>query len=262
MAKRRVVRFAYHTPVRKGRREHPFQMRDGDGALYLTDKLVDLGYRYHGPIFNYPSRGGAPRPFDESRFRPDDLILLTTRPPIHDYHVGDRKGIKRSFTSLEERLFSGPIKQHLERSARSEIVLSDATARISPEIGKRQSIVFRQNGGAMYESYGSPATGDWKRFKKSDRLTAVFLIYAEHAWPDGPGLLAAFGLGGTETLVWCRLLATRFADLLCSTPFAMAEMRTGPWPDRPESMDFADDWPVTLLGAGTPVMPPGSSFAA
>src|SRR2546426_4054859 len=31
-------------------------------------------------------------------------------------------------------------------------------------------------------------------------LAAAFLLYATHAWPGGPALMAAFGIGGTVTL--------------------------------------------------------------
>jgi hypothetical protein len=227
-------------------------MRDGDAALFLTDALVERGYRYAGPLFNYSSNGPDLIPVKDDFLRETDLILLTTRPPIHDRAVGDKKGIPRSFTTLEEKLFQGPLRQWFEGCARSEILLTGATARISPEIAKRQTILFRQNGGAMYQSYGSPVTNEWQRFKMRHPLTATFLVYTPHAWPDGPALLAAFGMGGTETLVWCYQLATRFPHLLCTTPFAMAEMRTGARPERPESMDFADSWEVTILGMAKP----------
>ena len=57
---------------------------------------------------------------------------------------------------LEEKLFEGPLRKRFERCARSEILLTNETAGISAEIARRQAIVFRQNGGAMYQSYGSP----------------------------------------------------------------------------------------------------------
>lgn len=249
MSTRRCYRFAYLTSSHKDREQYPFQLRDGDAALYLTDALGARGYRYAGPIFNYPSAGPSPIPFDDGFLRETDLILLTTRPPMNDDEIGDKKAIRRSFTELEEKLFEGPLSARFERCGRSELLLTNAAAKISPEIAKRQSIVFRQNGGANYQSYGSPTTRQWQRFKSQSPLTAVFLLYAEHAWPGGPALLAAFGMGGTETLVWCYQLATRFPHLLCTTPFAMAEMRTGVLPERPASMGFADSWEITILGA-------------
>jgi len=247
MIQRRCFRFAYHMPVRRGRQMYPFQMRDGDAALFLSHALAERGFRFHGPLFNFPAAGPDPVPVDESFFRETDLILLSTRPPIDDCSVEGRPRMSRSFTTLEDKLFQ-TVTQWLARCARTEILLTDDAARVSPEIAARQSMIFHRNCDARYQSYGSPVTGEWRHFKTTP-LTATFLLYAEHAWPGGPALLTAFGMGGTDTLVWCYLLATRFANLLCTTPFAMAEMRTGVWPERPESMSFADSWEVTVLGA-------------
>ena len=262
MSQRRCYRFAYLTPCHKDRERYPFQLRDGDAALYLAVALAQRGYQYKGPIFNYPSEGPDLTPFDDRFLRETDLILLTTRPPMDDRILGDKKGIPRSFTALEEKLFRGPLRAWFERCARSEVLLTSAAAGISGEIAKRQTIVFRQNGGAMYQSYGSPVTREWRRFKRRHPLTAAFLLYAEHAWPGGPAFLAAFGMGGTETLVWCCQLATRFPELLCTTPFAMAEMRTGALTERPTSMDFADSWEITILGAAAPTPERGPKRAA
>jgi hypothetical protein len=256
MSERRCYRFAYLRPAHKGREQPPFQLRDGDAALYLIDALGARGYRYGGPIINYPSAGPTIVPFDDGFFHPDDVILMTTRPPMNDVDFGDKKSILRSYTRLEEKLFTGPLGVYLRWCGRSEVMLTSAAAEISPEIAKRQSLVFRQNGGAMYQSYSSPSTGQSRRFTGRETLTAVFLLYAEHAWPGGPALLAAFAMGGTETLVWCYQLATRYPHLLCTKPFVMAEMRTGTLPERPASMAFADSWEITIFGTAEPAAPP------
>jgi hypothetical protein len=262
MVQGRCFRFAYTMPCHKDREHLPFQLRDGDAAAFLMGALIERGYRYGGLIINYPSKGPDLIPFDDSFLAETDLILLTTRPPMNDGDLGERKGIPRSFTTLEDKLFAGPLRERFKKCARSEILLSNATAGISAEIAKRQAIEFRQNGGAMYQSYGSPITRQWRRFKHLHSLTAAFLLFTEHAWPGGPALLAAFGMGGTETLVWCYQLATRFPHLLCKTGFAMAEMQTSPVTERPASMDFADSWEITILGAEEPAPLRGPNRAA
>jgi len=255
MSQRRFFHFAYLTPGRDDRPRYPFQLRDGPAALFLFEALSERGYRYAGPIVNRPPGPDMP-PFDDSVLRETDLVLLTTRPPMDDLEVGDKKSIPRSHTKLEEKLFEGSLRERFKRCARSEIVLTEETAAISEEIAKRQSMIFRQNLGASYHAYGSPVSGEWRRFKKPEPLTAAFLLYAEHAWPQGPALLAAFGMGGNETLVWCHQLATRFQHLLFTTPFAMAELRTTPLAD-PTSIHFADNWEVTLLGVAPRPSPRG-----
>lgn len=252
MARRRLFWFGYHRPSRRDREVHPSQMRDGEAALCLADALVDHGFRFESPICNYPSEGPDLIPFDMDMFDETDLILLATRPPMHDKLIGDRRGMDRSFTVLEETLFQGPLRMHFERCARSEVLLTHETARISAEIAARQSMLFRQNGGAGYQSYGAPCTRVWPRFERGETRSAAFLVYAEHAWPGGPAFLAAFGMGGTETLGWAYLLRTRFADLLCTTPFAMVELRPR-GPKLPQTLDFVESWDAELLGqAGRP----------
>src|SRR5262249_37766133 len=148
-------------------------------------------------------------------------------PPMHDIHWGCRHHIQRSFTTLENDLFVGPLSRWFEECARHLVRLTAEAAAISAEIAARRSVQFHQHGGAAYQAYGS---GDnWVRFnRKAATATAAFLSYAEHAWPGGPGLLCAFGMGGVETLVWAYQLSTRFSHLLCTTPFALAEITYGP----------------------------------
>lgn len=263
-----IHRIAYHTPVRAGRALQPNHMRDGDGAIFVTGALYPAGYTYAGPIFNYPYRPPKngldlrrldPQDIDpaqldqtdERRVGKGDLLLLSTRPPMDDHVIGNRRCIKRSFTSLEHRLFEGPLRSVFKTCARSEIVLTSAVTRNAPDLAHRQSMMFYQNGRATYQSCGSPSSG-WQTFPcgpRDEHVTAAFLVYAQEAWPDGPALLAAFGMGGTDTLGWCALLATRFKHLLCTTPFAMAEIRSRPQRKHPTSMDFVDSWDVTILGA-------------
>lgn len=263
MPTRRCYRFGYLTSTRRDRDLYPFQVRDGDAAALMLQAVADRGYRYAGPIVNYPSPGPETVPFDDSFLREEDLILITTRVPMNDRDIPDKKGIPRSYTTLEKKLFEGPLSEHFKCCARSEVQLTAATASISAEIAKRQSMVFRQNGGATYQSYGSGVTGEHKKFTAADPLTAAFLVYAEHAWPGGPGLLAAFGMGGTETLVWCYLLATRFQHLLFTTPFAMAELEApAAKKERPTTIAFADTWKATILGAAQPRPAHGPQRAA
>lgn len=260
MAKRRCFPFVYHTAQRKGRKLWPFRMRDLLALQELLTALGKRGYSVGDMILNYPMSLPASLPLasvppldrvDYSFLTENDLIVLPTRPPMHDRALGDRRGSERSFTELEALLFQGPLSRWFKTCGRSEIHLAELAASVCEEIRKRQTIIVRQNVGATYQSYGSPVTGQWADFKGPHSLTPAFLVYAEHAWPGGPAFLAAFGMGGIETLVWCHQLATKYSDLLCSKPFAMAEMRTVPC-DRPSSLAFADAWEVTILGAAEP----------
>jgi hypothetical protein len=238
--------FAYTLAAHKHRELQPFQLRDGEAARCLTDALVDHGFRSKDCIINYPARGLQRMSFDFDRFPDGDVLLQVTRPPIDDLAIGDKKGIPRSFTPLEGRLFEGPFKRVFECCARSQIRLTDLVAGISPEIGARKCMEFRQNGGPEYHAFGAAAP-DFTRFKRGNCRTVAFLIYFEHAWSGGPAFLVAFSIGGTGTLAWCRLLQTRFSHLLRTTSFAMAEIESKV-PKRPQTLDFAQDFDVKLLG--------------
>jgi hypothetical protein len=260
MSERRCFRFAYTMPCHKDREPHPFQLRDGEAAAMLIAELAGHGYRYVGPLPQYPAPGPDLIPYDDSFMRETDVLLITTRLPMHDIHVPDRRRIHRSYTQLEDKIFKA-LHVWFLRCARSEIELTDQAAAVSQEIGKRQSIAFHQNAGAEYMEYGSPVTGEWRRFRRVHTLTAAFLVYVAHPWPGGPALLAAFGMGGKETLGWCYQLANRFRHLLFTTPFAMAELQTGPLTERPTSIHFADSWDVTLLGVAPPTPARGPQAA-
>jgi hypothetical protein len=252
----RFFRVAYSTSVRKGRQLQPSQTRDGEASMYIADIVRQFGYRYGGPLFQFPVIDGQgnpvkPKPRHDDGvpvLGPDDLLILNTRPPMDDIFVGDRRVIQRSHTEVENRLLAdgGPFRKWFARCARSELILSNDAASISAEIRQRQRMWFRQHGGAAYQSY-SALGGGWVYPKKSDAGTPAFLVYDEEAWPGGPKLLATFGMGGTATLVWACLLATRFPNLVFTTAFAMAELH-GRWPHRPGAMAFAESCDVTILG--------------
>jgi hypothetical protein len=167
---------------------------------------------------------------------------------MDDRECEDKKGIPRSYTTLEEKLFKA-LRPYLRKCARSQIWLGEAALGISVEIDKREAIDLRQNGGARVRGYCAPTTmHERMNFKGLHAPTVAFLIYVEHAWPNGPALLTAFGVGATETLVWCRELAKKHPHLLCTTSFAMAEMQPARY-DRPTSMVVFDSWKVTILGS-------------
>lgn len=251
-------RVAYPMPGRKGRPLQTSKMRDAEASMFIADVVKSLGYDYGGPLFNFPGvdpaeAGGRSDDADAREAAelpgPDDILLLSTRPPLDDRETGDRFPIARSYTLHERLLFAadGPLRKWFVRCARSEIILSHDAAAISPEIRERQRMWFRQHGGPYYQSYSAPR-GRWIYPGKTDRRTAAFLICAEEAWPGGPKLLAAFGMGGTATLVWAYLLAKRFSDLLLTTPFAMVELE-GKYPKHPRRMAF--DYDATILGVAT-----------
>ena len=256
MSEGRYYRLAYSLPGGHTDRElRPFQLRDGEAGRLMSGAVEKYGYTCAGSIINYPSPGPDLIPVDVSRLRGNDLILLTTRPPMDN--IGDRKAVQRSYTTLEDDLFNLALRKYFQRCTRSEVLLTDEVAKDLAGDRRRQSCQFRQNGGADYYAYGSPATNEWRHFARDPQpLTAAFLIYEEHVWPGGPALLVAFGMGGNETL-WSHLLAKQLSHLLFTTSFAMAELRAPRLAKQPMwTEDFAAAWEVEILGVAQPK--PGS----
>ena len=107
MSSKRVFRFAYHASQISDVRMRMHQGRDADALLELLPVLNQKGYRYEGLLLNPPSEKREDAPVvDISFLSASDLVVLTTRPPLHDIEAGDKRPIRRSFTNLEELIFA------------------------------------------------------------------------------------------------------------------------------------------------------------
>jgi hypothetical protein len=259
---RRLFVNAYGTFGRVGRSVRSWWMRDPLAIVALMGAFKDLGFEYAQTILNSPADGPDIRPFDLSIFRPWDLIIQVTRPPLHDKEVGGKKSVPRSFTSLEEIiLFGGLLQTWFRTLSRGEVVLLPAATDLAPEIALLRTQEYVQYKGSMYK-YVIPTSGPKVKCGRSYARTAAYLIYTPHLWAGGPAFLTAFGLSTDDTLTWCTELATRSRHLLLTTPFAMAEMSTGAWPECADSTIFTADRPVTILGkAPMPSTPTGGRKA-
>ncbi len=258
LKKRRCFLNAYFNQTREDRAVLPFQIRDVAAALALYDALKDLGFRYAGSILNPPAEGTEIRPVDHSVFRPGDLIFQVTRPPKDDKEYGNKKGIPRSYSSLEQVILGpgGPMAEWFKTLTRKDIVLTPRALAVSPAIAARRTTEYLQYTSSRYK-YTISADGEKRPWKKSDARTATFLVYCSELWKDGPSFLSCFGLSGLDTLIWCRVLATRFPHLLTTTPFCMAEIPTDCAPIDPMTTIFVDEWPAEILGTA-PWTPPAA----
>jgi hypothetical protein len=253
---RRLFRFAYPQPAQHGGVVLPHLLRDADAAAFLHAPLAHLGFVYAEPIINYPCARADARdgvPFDDSFLRAGDLLVLTTRPPLDDEKDGVKCHVKRSYTTLEEKVFER-LRPHLTRCSRRQVIVSDALAHQFPGAAKFFNVDFKQSHGAPIRKFQSLDSQAWQRPPPGSKQSLAYLIYEEHVWPGGPALLASFGLCGSDTLMWNCLLARRFSQLICSTPFAMALLtapRRASLPSPPG--DIAQGWEVSLLTADVEV---------
>ena len=255
MASKRIFRLAYHTSQSSDLRFRIHQLRDGDAFLELSAALYSRGYKYGGLLLNLPSeKPPDPYPVDVSFLTPSDLVILNTRPPIDDIEEEDKHLVRRSYTSLEDEIFKAVTARYFEKCARSHIVLSEALARQLPtEFKDRANMLFHQYNDGSYIAHGEYDT-EPSQSPPNQKLTAVFLIQIPAIWEGGPGLLAAFGMAGIETLAWNYLLRTRFlrrgrqvaqkTDWLDSYQFLMAEVLLSRVPKKPTSLSFVEKWQV------------------
>lgn len=186
-------------------------------------------------------------PVDESFLRPADLLVLSTRPPLDDADI-HKKSIRRSYTSLEHKVFKA-VATCIPKCSRPFVELAQRLRDAFPEDkANRAYVEYRTNGRfPSYKNLRNFKRGRWD--KNDDSRTGAYLIYKKPAWPGGPALLVAFGMNGTQTLLWSHFLGTRgeFSKILSHPRFLMAEIEIQDIPERPENLRFADSWKVETL---------------
>jgi len=257
----KFYRFGYYTPEQDDR-HLLHHLRDGDASIELSEVLRDKGYRYGGLVLNYPVDDrkyppsySIPRRFvDDSFLKAGDLILLTTRPALHDRVDPARSYINRSYTTLEDKVFKA-LGKYFQHCSRIQVFLSDYVIDKYPQVRERCNIQFRQNQTQnlkhnLKQNLGSVYDSVNRHKPPSSNLTAMYMVYIERAWENGPKLLCAFGMGGPETLIWAYLLRTRFHDLVASQEFVMAEMEERPILPGCDNLNEVNDWDVKNLTEG------------
>lgn len=256
----RWFRFSYYAAAIADRPLLPHQLRDGDAALFLAERLAELGFNYAGVILNHPHFGPPPAEaiqnsieVEQLKLGPHDLLLLSTRPPIDDWDDGVPRPVQASCTVLERRIFT-KLKEHLQHCSRQEVKVADRRAQEWFEVSEKHHVLFDQNrrGAELGASIKKSKPFDHRRWEipqAGAEQTLAYMIYEPHAWENGPGILNVFGLGGTETLAWAYLLSTRpnLRRLIGTESFVMAELTEKGKPQRPETLAFVDPWEVRLL---------------
>ncbi len=208
---------------------------------------------------------------DTAFLGPDDYVVQTTRPFLHDHLQEGHKAGERSNTSLEIRVFKF-LGQFFERLSRAQVRLSASIAE-----GLEKAARLRGDDSAdkaeikfLIHTRNERARGSYNEFKRRGALkwsqpgafekreatykTAVYLVHAENVLDNGAGLIVAFGMHGLATLAWAYLLRTgkdssgrALATLIDRPSFVMAEMTVGTMPARPTDLSFLDDWKVEVL---------------
>jgi hypothetical protein len=221
---------------------NPRDLRDGGGYAELLAALLPAGALPGDIWFNHKPREEDP----EQAFRrlsARDLLVLPTRPPLHDKGEGQpRRHLRPSSTALE-RAVHAPFHLFFKRCARNAVSLADGPALLLDENRKNRRTTtyyqYTRNGLEVTWAFYKTLEGR-KPSASRDRTTAVFLCTVPALWQGGPAMLSAFGMGANETLLWCHILRTRLnhmlLDVLSSTTprFIMCELvTTAAWTSGP-----------------------------
>jgi hypothetical protein len=221
---------------------NPRDLRDGGGFAELMAALLNMGAEPGDIWFNHKPREEDPGEIFR-RLSQRDLLVLPTRPPLHDKGEGQpRRHLRPSSTALE-RAVHGPFELFFQRCARNAVSLAEEPARQldSERKNRRSTTYYQYTRNGLEVTWAFYKTLDGRKPPNSrDRSTAVFLVHVPQLWKDGPGMLSAFGMGANETLLWCHILRTRMRQLLidvlrsASPRFVMCELGTAAaWTSEP-----------------------------
>lgn len=238
-------RFAYATRLRKGEQPLPYKIRDGAAFGELTAQLSELGYEYGELIFNPPFRRGKDKPLGKEHFgfiKRDDLIVLTTRPPMHDKQQGDKKQMPQSRTHLEKMIFK-VCRKYFRVCARSHVELTRAVGARC----KKADLNFHQHKSARLKSHRRLNELRATYVPSNTPTMIAFLLRTKSIPEYGCDLLVSFGMGGWETLIWNRIVRKQFPQWLTRPVFVVAELDMSKIPAKVRTLDFIDQIKPTIL---------------
>jgi hypothetical protein len=180
------------------------KIRGGSAGLYISTFLSETGLRFDGILTNVPSRLRPPQ--TGSNWDTQDsrraVVWIPTRPPLDDSN-SQRRIIDRSEDEFERRILRSS-RPYFDTCSRTKVVLSERIDLSHPADAYR-ACQFQEFKGGVLTNHG---VGETRLYPASEHRIAVGYLIAL-APKDGLGrLIAAFGSGGMETLVFTQLLVT------------------------------------------------------
>jgi len=264
-------RFAFMTKPNKEAELRPHELRDADAFALLVPALIGLGYQAGELLINHPvtSKASDTSLANMGRLTPDDLLVVTSRPPLNEKRkTGEIRVVKvtdPSENEFEQEVLFPALKKYLDFCSRNQIVLSlSQSACLEPGYRNREALEFYLKASEKVKRHEASyaMVGESGRFEpyKRDRTTAAYLIHTPPLqMPDGrkgPRVLAAFGLSGTMGLVFAHQLCEQklppfeglLEDVLQGPAFAMVEIAvTQDVPDFYTDLVFSDEWEYKLI---------------
>jgi hypothetical protein len=236
--------------------------RDPEANNQLRIALTKLGYDFGESVLNFPPNQcnfdllpeelltHVELPFVQKK----DVFVLSTRAPLTDGLHRDSKKIEPSNTVIERAMFHH-FWRYFRVCSRSYVALTQEAASFLPEVkANRAEMTFYQQG-CRY-MYLQALAGRRSRRNPLGERTAAFLLRIEEIWPDGPGLVAAWGVNAISTLAWCNLLRYRCPWMLENRGLTMVELEPTEAPDRTSTYEWTRDWKVSPVFATEVELPP------
>jgi hypothetical protein len=218
-----------------------YKCRDAVAFDELTAGLPAKGFRYGTTIQFYPA---DERPAtDLPAFRAGDLLVLTTRPPVHDgvTIAPPRKIIRRAKSVLEDAVFAELLKSFRFCTRKNVQLTGRAKARLRHDPDRWESLEFHEYSPTadILSHHVGPVEVPRPRLPTT---TVAFLVRTTTMKGFPCSLLASFGLAGYTTLIWNRIVRVRYPEWIDRPGFVMAELIfRKPIPERPLTPEFADD---------------------
>jgi hypothetical protein len=232
-----------------------FKCRDGIAFLELYAALAPHGWAYAESVIMLPDdRRGLKEGYPE--FRPSDLIVLTTRPPLDDEAThAPRKLIMRNHGPLEREIFDTVARKYFAFCSRKVVKLTPhAQSHLAPGADRERwsEVEYFENHqtGQKIDGHGAPPVRrHWAAIVKSHKIrpdfharpaadrpsTAAYLV-RDRLPSLGCDVLVSFGMDGDCTLIWNHLIRSQHPEWTLRRGFVMAELilpARAPDPARP-----------------------------
>ena len=118
----------------------------------------------------------------------------------------------------------------------------------NPQVGlQKAELVFHQHKSARLKYYKRLNEFRGKSVSKDANISLGFFLRTNAIPEYGCGLLASFGMGGRETLIWNRIVRTRFPEWVSRNAFIVAEMNLTTIPANPMTLEFVDQIKTEIL---------------
>jgi hypothetical protein len=226
-----------------------FKDRDALAYCEILAALNDIGFKYGTTVYLYPDDDKKLTEFPA--FQPSDILVMTTRPPLMDKgHEASplRKIIPPSNSELEAVLFDELFK-YFKWCTRRHVELTDHGAGClrAEERQKWQKV-------KLYEYFIAESTFSAAEVQKhyvgpaevppepTHHSSIAFFLRANRLPGINCDFVASFGMNAYSTLIWNRMIRTRFTEWLASPRFMVAELiYKSPLPPRPLTPEFNDN---------------------